>query len=114
VALALGAGDFALLRLSGRVDSLVVGRAPRLLAAPNPGRGAVVFSAQGLVGPARLDLFDLGGRRIWSRSLAGGHATAVWNGDRDGGGRVRACALFARLEDAHGAAVRRIVWLGAP
>ena len=113
-ALALAAGDFALLRLTGSVDSLVVGTAPRLAVAPNPARGSVVFSAQGLNGPARVDLFDLGGRRLWSRVLAGSHATAVWNGERDGGGRVRAGALFARLEDARGAAVRRIVWLGAP
>jgi hypothetical protein len=114
VALALAAGDFALLRLSGRVDSLVVGRAPRLAASPNPGRGSVVFSAHGLSGPARLDLFDLGGRRIWSRAFSGTTATAVWHGERDGGGRVGAGAVFARLEDGNGAAVRRVMWLGAP
>jgi hypothetical protein len=114
VALDLAPGDFTLLKLSGSVDSLVVGRAPRLVASPNPALASVVFSAQGLSGPARLELFDVGGRRLWSRALSGASATATWGGAGPGGERVRAGALFARLEDAHGASVRRIAWLGGP
>ena len=116
--LQLAAGDFALLKLSGRIDSLLVGRAPALVVTPNPARGAVVFSARSLSGPARLELYDVGGRRLWSRALSGATgatgatATAVWDGERDGGGRVRAGTLFARLEDSRGSSVRRIAWLG--
>jgi hypothetical protein len=114
VTLPLLPGDFALLQLSGRVDSLVVGSGPQLMSAPNPARGSVVFSARSLSGPARLELYDVGGRRLWSRALTGASATATWNGLRDDGARVHAGTLFARIEDAKGASVRRIAWLGAP
>lgn len=113
VALALAAGDFALLRLSGACDSLLAGRcALRLEAAPNPARDAVTFSLAGASGLARLELLDLAGRRVWSRDVAGTGATLRWNGEREGGGRAAAGVYFARAEDARGVLVRRVTWLG--
>ncbi len=113
-ALTLEPGAFALLRLSDKADSLVAGRAaPQMQAGPNPARGRVAFSLARMTRGARLELLDLSGRRVWSRDFAdGGSAAVTWYGQRDGGGRVPPGIYVARLEDAHGATVRRVSWLG--
>ncbi len=113
VALALDAGDFALLRLSGGLDGATSGLGSlRLEAAPNPAAGAVTFSLWGADGATRLEVLDLAGRRVWSRTYDGGSATTRWSGERDDGGRAKPGVYFARVEDAHGALVRRVSWLG--
>jgi len=115
LSLALDAGDFTLLRLSGACDSLAAGACPlRLALGPNPARGVVRFSLSGASGATTLEILDLSGRRVWSQSFAGGSAGVAWSGERVGGGRARAGVYFARLEDARGVVVRRLTWLGAP
>ncbi len=115
LSLPLEAGDFALLRLSGACDSLVAGACTlRLSLGPNPARGAVRFSLSGASGATTLEILDLSGRRVWSRSFPGGSAGVAWSGERTGGGRAHAGVYFVRLEDARGVLVRRLSWLGAP
>jgi hypothetical protein len=114
VALALDAGDFALLKLSGSCDGAAAGRSTlRLVAGPNPAAGAVTFALAGAQGATRLEVLDVSGRRVWGRSYAGGSAVARWDGERDGGGRATSGVYFARAEDARGVVVRRVNWLGA-
>ncbi len=109
----LGAGDFALLRLSGECDSLLAGRcALRLAVGPNPARGEVTFTLAGAAGTARLEVLDAAGRRVWAREVAGA-GRLRWAGERDGGGRAAPGLYFARAEDARGVIVRRVSWLGA-
>lgn len=113
VTLALAAGDFALLRLSGACDSLLAGRcALRLAVAPNPARDAVTFTLAGAAGTARLEVLDVAGRRVWAGEVAGA-GRLRWAGEREGGGRAAAGLYFARAEDARGVLVRRVTWLGA-
>jgi len=113
VPLALEAGDFALLRLSGSCDGAVAGACTlRMAAAPNPANGAVTFSLSGANGPTRLEVLDLSGRRVWSRTFDGGSTVVRWDGARDGGGRAVPGVYFARAEDARGVLVRRLSWLG--
>jgi hypothetical protein len=44
--------------------------------------------------------------------LAGDAPVVVWDGRADDGSRVRPGFLWARLADARGTVVRRVVWLG--
>ncbi len=112
---ALGAGGFTLIALTGTLDGVVAGRGgPALALAPNPARGTVRFAARDVSLAARLELLDLSGRRVWSRPLPAGASAFAWNGERDAGGRARAGVYFARLEDARGVAVQRLTWLGRP
>lgn len=113
-AISFAPGDFALLRLSGALGSVVAGRSPlRLEAFPNPARGAVRLTFGGMAPGARLELLDASGRRVWARDYpAGGSAAATWNGERAGGGRAPAGLYFARLEDSRGVVARRVAWLG--
>lgn len=114
VALALEAGDFTLLRLSGACDGALSGRCTlRLAAGPNPASSEVIFALSGAQGPVRLELLDLAGRRVWGRDVGGGSALVRWNGEREAGGRAPAGIYFARAEDARGVLVRRVSWLGA-
>lgn len=113
VTLALDAGEFALLRLSGGLDSVAAGRGPNLGVRPNPARGDVHFETGAIAGAARLDVLDLAGRRVWSRAITGGGGVVAWDGARDDGGRAAPGLYLARLEDARGVAVRRFTWLGA-
>lgn len=113
VELALEAGGFALLRLSGGCDGLVSGACRATLrAAPEPAGVSVRLAAQGVTGRGTLAVLDAGGRRVWSRSLAGDAPVVVWDGRADEGERVRPGIYWARLEDARGSVVRRITWLG--
>jgi hypothetical protein len=113
VTLELAAGDFALLRFSGRVDSLAGGAAPGLRVRPNPATSRVLFERSGRAGSATLELLDAAGRRVWTHAYAPGDGAVEWRGDRDGGGAVPPGVLFARIVDAHGVSVRRWSWLGS-
>ncbi|MFN8588720.1 MAG: T9SS type A sorting domain-containing protein [Candidatus Eisenbacteria bacterium] len=114
-ALALGAGDFALLRLSDAGDVIAAGNGrARFVAGPNPARGRVRFTLASLARGARLEVLDLSGRRVWARDwTAGGSGMAEWHGERDGGGTVPPGVYLARLEDGFGVVARRVTWLGS-
>ena len=113
VELALGPGGFALLRLGGGCGSLVNGECrATLTVAPEPAGGSVRFGGRGVSGAATLTIVDAGGRRVWTRTLAGEAPVAVWEGRSDEGERVRPGIYWARLEDARGSVVRRVTWLG--
>lgn len=111
--LQLEPGDFVLLRPSGDLDPLTSGRrGPVLHAAPQPASDRVRFAVSGLAGPARLELLDLSGRRVWGIDLTGATASLEWQGQREQGGRVPPGVYLARLEDARGVRVQRVHWLG--
>jgi hypothetical protein len=112
VVLPLAAGDFALLRVRGDFGTLRAGAAPALRAWPSPARAQARFSYQGLGAHGRLEVLDLAGRRVWSAAPRAGDGLVTWDGARDGGGRVPPGVYLARLEDARGVAVARLVWLG--
>ena len=113
VEVALAAGDFALLELSGEVAAAVIGGStPGLIVAPNPARGAVTFSVAAALHGATLEILDANGRRVWRRALSGGGANVRWDGRFDSGERAPEGVYFTRLEDRRGATVRRMVWLG--
>ncbi len=112
VTLAFAPGDFALLRFTGVVDSLLAGGAPRLDVTPNPARDEARFGTRAVVLPARLAVYDASGRRVWSRTLGDFAGTIGWRGESDRGGNVRPGVYFARLTDARGQVTRRVVWLG--
>ncbi len=114
VALSLDAGGFVLLRSMQVLEAVDAGTPGlRLGAGANPARGAVRFEVQSTRGDARLELLDTAGRRVWSRSVAVGVSTLVWDGRRDGGGAAARGIYFARLEGGHGVRVVRVVWMGA-
>ncbi|MEO5988877.1 MAG: T9SS type A sorting domain-containing protein, partial [Candidatus Eisenbacteria bacterium] len=114
VGLALDAGAFTLLRSSPVLEESNSGLGElRLSAGQNPARGAVLFAVQGARGQARLELLDANGRRLWLRRVPVGTSQAVWDGRREQGGVAARGVYFARLEDASGVRVRRVVWLGA-
>lgn len=106
-------GEFVLLRPSGDLDGLTSGRlGPELRSTPQPARGLVRFEIARRDGDARLELLDLGGRRVWGTDLVGTRASVEWRGERDAGGRAAPGVYLARLEDARGVSVRRVHWLG--
>jgi hypothetical protein len=118
VVLAPDAGDFMLLRIPVPARLASVGPRPggatlSLRNTPNPASGLVRFEVAGTSGPARLDVLDLSGRVIWSRTLASGGGAVTWRGERERAGRAASGIYFARLRDARGMVVRRIAWLGA-
>lgn len=82
---------------------------------PNPAHGLVKFEfALPRAGTARLEVFDLGGRRV--RQLAdgtraAGRWTQGWDLADDGGHRVGAGVYLARLTTDAGVQVRRIALL---
>jgi hypothetical protein len=85
----------------------LAGSSLAISAAPNPSRGATLFSRAGTTG-ASLDLFDPAGRRIATVTAAGnpGGTTWAWDG-RDAAGRVAAAGvLFARVRGERSAAAR--------
>jgi hypothetical protein len=84
----------------------------RLAASPTPAIGAVTFALSGANGPTRIEVLDLSGRRLWSRTFDGGSTVVRWDGTRDGGGRAGPGVYFARAEDSRGVLVRRVSWLG--
>jgi hypothetical protein len=85
----------------------------RLRAAPNPCLGATTLRFElARPGSVRLEVFDVGGRRVRviedAPLPAGAHARS-WDG-RDGAGRRVAPGLYlARVTGPQGAAVARVV-----
>jgi hypothetical protein len=86
--------------------------AARIVATPNPSRGAITVSfALPSPGRARLDVFDVGGRRVarlLDAALPAGPHLARWDG-RSGGKSVPAGVYLARLEHAGGVATGRVL-----
>lgn len=113
VALSLGPGGFALLRLSGGCGAVVNGGCvASLRASPEPARSQVRFAAERVTGGATLTILDATGRRIWGRALSGDAPVVVWDGRTDDGTRVRPGLYWSRLEDSRGSVVRKVTWLG--
>jgi len=94
----------------------VVVAAPGLEVLSNPARGVIRFRITlGADMPARIDVFDLAGRRIATPYAGRGRAgssSVAWNLARDGGARVEPGIYFARLEAAGRTLLRRVAVLG--
>ncbi len=85
---------------------------------PNPFRGAtaIVFalSARAGAGGARLEVFDVSGRRVATlldRAASAGPHTIAWDGRGDAGGALPSGVYLARLTTRDGVASRRLVML---
>ena len=81
---------------------------------PNPARGTTLlrFSLP-MAGRARLEILDLGGRRLWqaeSELGAGQHAWA-WDGRGTRGESAGAGLYFVRLVTPWGNRTERLIWL---
>ncbi|HTK30908.1 MAG TPA: hypothetical protein VL332_03015 [Candidatus Saccharimonadaceae bacterium] len=112
VDVALGPGEFALLRLRGAWSAAPAAASPRLAASPNPATGEVALVLGDVRDQGRIEILDAGGRRVWSRAVAPGSAAFRWRGERDAGGVTRPGLYFVRAEDARGVTVTRLSWLG--
>jgi hypothetical protein len=110
--LALGPGDFVLLRLPSSLDPPPRPALLSLGAIPNPGAGGIVLTVEGAHGDVRFEIVDLAGRVIVSRTLPAGNAVLRWTGERDDGRRVPPGLYYARAHDAGTSVTRSIVWLG--
>jgi hypothetical protein len=81
---------------------------------PNPGMGTTLlrFSLP-QAGPARLEILDLSGRRLWQAEaeLEAGPHEWRWDGRGGQGGRVGAGLYFVRLVTPWGTRTERLVWL---
>lgn len=102
----------------GSTDAPVVAAGPSLgleAAAPNPFTGSTRFGfSLPAAGHARIDLFDVSGRRV--RTLFDGAADAergevVWNGADDAGHVLPAGVYWARLSTEHGATSSKVTKL---
>ncbi|MCC6649840.1 MAG: hypothetical protein IT348_01680 [Candidatus Eisenbacteria bacterium] len=116
--LVLQPGDFRLLRVlpgtatAGAEAEQASARVP-LTSSPNPARGAIRFEVQGAPPGARLELFDLGGRRVWTSRVLAASRSVEWRGAGASGAPAPAGIYFARLSGSAGATPLRLVWLGA-
>jgi hypothetical protein len=108
VPLTLAAGDFALVTFEP-----LAARPSPLALAPNPGRDVIRFAPVSPAAGARLDILDLGGRVLWTRSPGAGAIPLEWRGERDDGGRARPGLYFARLRSGGIVTTSRFAWLGA-
>ncbi len=78
---------------------------------PNPFHASTRIEWSGTPGEVRVRVFDVAGRMILGRTVAGGADGFVWDG-RDDRGRVAPPGLyFLRVAGTEGAAVRRVVKL---
>ena len=80
---------------------------------PNPFRRETsIIYALGTAGPVRLDIYDVGGRRVSGlvdrQEDAGQHA-ATWDGRDDRGIRMNPGIYFARLQSTGIARIRKII-----
>lgn len=82
--------------------------AARLRASPNPFRSAVTFTAPS-DRAGRLEIFDLQGRRLWSRALRAAERVE-WTGAASGG-PLNPGVYLARFESAAGWVTQRLVRL---
>jgi hypothetical protein len=72
-----------------------------LRARPNPTTGSVVLSAlRRGEGPARLEIFDAGGRRVLARDVAAGRDRVNWDGRDAAGSPVAAGVYFVRWTES--------------
>jgi beta-lactamase superfamily II metal-dependent hydrolase len=114
-ALNAGTGTSAALFQLGS-GTLGVGSGPAALAlerpSPNPGAGAmrIGFSLP-QAGSARLEIFDLSGRRVWSQEgiEAAGTHSRVWDGTTGDGVRAGGGLYFVRLVTPWGTRGERLV-----
>lgn len=119
VSLQLAAGDFVLLRLPTTATADLappVATTPRLALGitPNPGRGQLRLTASGNQGETRLEILDLAGRVLFSRTTPPGtRAVLHWDGSTSAGDTAPAGIYLARVQDANASVSARIVWLGA-
>jgi len=108
--LALDAGGYTLLRLPPGSTGLE-GRAgrPQLSLGPNPARDHVRITVSGAVGATRIDVLDIGGRRVWS--TRGGAGNEYWDWSGQGlAGRVVPGIYLVRVEDARGVSAAKLTW----
>ena len=79
---------------------------------PDPSNGSVNFHfSLARPGRASLEVFGVGGERVWSQDLTGlpaGEHTLVWQGQRDAGSRVGTGLFFVRLTTADGVRKTRL------
>jgi M6 family metalloprotease-like protein len=79
---------------------------------PNPARDSVRFLVEIPAGTrASLGIFDLRGRRVLERSLAGGSQLLEWDGRDHRGGRSASGTYIIRLEGSGPAVMRKVVLL---
>jgi FlgD Ig-like domain len=83
------------------------------IAWPNPFRErvSITFAAPSAA-PARLEVFDLSGRRVWISApavLSAGQSTLTWNGRDENGAAAPAGLYFLRVATAAGITARRVV-----
>ena len=77
---------------------------------PNPARNSVRFLVEIAPGTqANLGIFDLRGRRILERTLAGGSQLLEWDGRDHKGGRAASGTYIIRLEGSGPAVMRKVV-----
>ncbi|HTR97150.1 MAG TPA: S8 family serine peptidase [Candidatus Acidoferrales bacterium] len=79
---------------------------------PNPSNGSVNFHfSLARPGPALLEVFGVGGERIWSQDLSGlpaGQHMVVWQGQRSNGAHVGTGLFFVKLRTADGVKSTRL------
>jgi hypothetical protein len=81
---------------------------------PNPFRGETTLRYQAPAGTVRLDILDLGGRRIRNLiqgPVQGGLTEAVWDGRDDSGHEVASGVYMARLQGVGGTKTEKLVLL---
>jgi hypothetical protein len=85
----------------------------RLAAAPNPFAGPMRFALElPVAAEARLEVFDLSGRRIaavQSGPLAAGRRALDWNGRADDGRRIAPGVYLARVQAGRASITKRVV-----
>ena len=115
-------GHAALLLLEGRhprdgwirLGEARVGPAPGLhvgFPAPNPFRTATRITWNGTGGSVRIEILDLGGRRVWSSRVEGDSGGAAWSGTDDRGRPLPPGVYFLRVSSETGVLTRRITKL---
>ena len=78
---------------------------------PNPSRGSTMLTfSLPAAANARLEVLDLGGRRLWARDqwFTAGQHSVVWSGLDAGGGRIGAGLYFVRLVAPWGTRTERL------
>ncbi len=99
-----------------RAAGVPLGRTLAFAASPNPARGSLAFTLElPLEGDARVDVFDLAGRRVatpFAGRLPAGHHALGWGLQDADGASLGAGVYFARLETLGQARITRVTLLG--